>query len=725
MGKTLVLAEKPSVGRDLARVLGCRQKANGYIEGPQHIVTWALGHLVELAQPEAYDKRYQTWSMETLPMLPEHMQLEVIPSTAKQYGVVKKLLHDKRVSALVIATDAGREGELVARWILDKAGYRGPIKRLWISSQTDKAIQQGFAHLRDGRDYVNLYHSAQARAEADWLVGLNVTRALTCKYNAQLSAGRVQTPTLALLAARENEIRQFVPKPYFTVRADLGKLFATWQDAHGQTQLFDRQKAQDIAQRIEGHTFTVTDVKTASKSVPVPMLYDLTELQRDANRQYGYSAKQTLNIMQRLYEQHKALTYPRTDSRYLTEDIVPTLRDRLEAVRIGNFRPIVSEIVRGRKTIAKACINNGKVSDHHAIIPTEEAVDLSALSTEELRIYSLVVQRFLTCFYPPYTYLQIKAELECGGERFRASGRKVEQLGWKQVGQAHDEEEEAALEEEQTLPELKRGAAFRCANVQLKEGKTKPPARYTEATLLSAMENPSRFIADKSMKEYIGGGLGTPATRADIIEKLFSSFYMEKRGKELVPTSKGMQLVSLVPQDLKEPLLTAKWEQQLDGISKGKTKKETFIQDMRRYAKTLVATVASSTNTYVHDNLSRTPCPQCGKMMLKVNGKRGKMLVCQDRDCGYRQNVSFQSNVRCPNCHKRMEIYGAEDKRTYVCACGFREKVDRFHEKNKASMGGASKQFVKQYLKQQNQQQQEVSAFELALQKAMEEQKKS
>lgn len=725
MGKTLVLAEKPSVGRELARVLGCRKKANGYMEGADYIVTWALGHLVELASPEKYDKQYQNWSMDTLPMLPDKMRLEVIPSTAKQYGVVKNLLHDKRVSSLVIATDAGREGELVARWILDKAGFRGSVKRLWISSQTDKAIKQGFASLRDGRDYLPLYYAAQARAEADWLVGLNVTRALTCKYNAQLSAGRVQTPTLALIAERENEIRKFVPKEYYTVRADLGKLFVTWRNRNGQSAVFDLATAKNIAKKIDGKLLTVTSLKETPKKTPVPMLYDLTELQRDANKQYGYSAKQTLNIMQRLYEHHKALTYPRTDSRYLTEDIVPTLRDRLNAVRVGDFRPIVSDIVRERRSIAKACVNNAKVSDHHAIIPTEESVDLSALNTEELRIYTMVVRRFLTCFYPPYEYLQVKAEFSCEGETFLAAGRKVTRLGWKQVYHVRDEEEDFEAEEEQNLPDLSRGKTFRCNAVQLKSAKTKPPARYTEATLLSAMENPSKFVKEEKMKEYLGGGLGTPATRADIIEKLFASFYMEKRGKEIVPTSKGMQVVELVPQDLREPLLTAKWEQQLDAISKGKLKKEVFIGDMRQYTAALVSAVASSTDTYVHDNMTRKPCPDCGKPMLKVNGKRGKMLVCQDRDCGYRESVSLNSNVRCPNCHKKMEIFGSGEKRTYACACGYRERVERFHEKHRSASGGVSKHYVKQYLQNQNRGEEEVSAFELALQKAMQEKKKS
>ncbi len=722
MAKTLVLAEKPSVGRELARVLGCRQSSSGFISGGQYIVTWALGHLVELAEPEAYGEQYKTWSMETLPMLPNKMELKVIPETSKQYSVVKKLLHNPEVGSLVIATDAGREGELVARWIIEKAGFHKPIKRLWISSQTDRAIRDGFAKLRDGKEYFNLYMSAQSRAEADWLVGLNVTRALTCKFNAQLSAGRVQTPTLALIVQREEEIRRFVPKDYYTVRADLGNFFATWHDAKNQTSIFEKERAEAIATKIKGKNFRITEIKKTFGSTPPPMLYDLTELQRDANKLYQYSPKQTLNIMQRLYETHKALTYPRTDSRYLTADIVPTLPERLRAVNHGEFSSIVGEIFRTRKSISRACINNGKVTDHHAIIPTEEQVNLLSLNLEEKRIYMLVVKRFLTCFYPSYDYKKIRVELTAEGERFSASGREIVDLGWKKVAKGIEEDEEEAAE--QVLPSLNQGESLICKNIQLKAQKTSPPARYTEATLLSAMENPSKFIEDKKMKEYIGGGLGTPATRADIIEKLFSSFYVEKKGNSLVPTSKGMQLIHLVPPDLKEPLLTARWEQRLEGISQGKENKNAFIQEIKRYADSLVKTVANSDAKYVHENMTQEVCPECGKRMLLVNSKKGKMLVCQDRECGYRRNVVVETRVRCPNCHKFMELFGEGEKKTFVCRCGFRSKADKFFE-NREKGSSASKRDVQQYLNDQNKKKEEgVSAFAAAWAKSLEEAKK-
>lgn len=715
MSKILVLAEKPSVGKELARVLGCKKPGNGCIMGDKYIVTWAFGHLVTLCDPEHYGEQYKTWSMDTLPMLPEKMDLEVIAQTSKQYSTVKKLLCSAEVTSIVIATDAGREGELVARWIIEKAGVRKPIKRLWISSQTDKAIKEGFAHLKDGKEYENLYRSAQARAEADWLVGLNVTRALTCKFNAQLSAGRVQTPTLAMIAAREKEIRSFTPKDYYTLNVDLGKLFATYKDSKNQSSFFDREKVEKIADKVRGKKFTLTALQGTEKKTPPPALYDLTELQRDANKLYGFSPKQTLNIMQRLYEQHKALTYPRTDSRYLTDDIVPTLSDRLRAVSIGEYSALVSEIFRAKRSISKSCVNNAKVSDHHAIIPTEQKVSLMDLNAEEKKIYHLVVKRFLTCFFPSYEYKKLRAEFSAEGESFYAAGREIISKGWKKVYEIEDEDLD---ENEQTLPSLKKGESYTCHNTLIKSHKTKPPARYTEATLLSAMENPSKFIQDKSMKEYIGGGLGTPATRADIIEKLFSSFYMEKQGSSIVPTSKGLQLIELVPPDLKEPLLTAEWEQKLDAISKGKQKKELFIRDIKGYADKLVKTVAASNAQYRHDNITRKACPECGKMMLEVNGKKGKMLVCQDRECGYRQNISRKTNARCPNCHKTMELYGEGEKKLYVCACGFREKADSFHKKRK-EQAGASKQDVRRYLQNQNRQDDHNDLFAAALEKAM------
>jgi len=715
MGKILVLAEKPSVGRELARVLGCKKNNNGYISGDRYIVTWALGHLVTLCDPEHYGKQYKTWNMETLPMLPAKMDLEVIPATAKQYSVVKTLLRSSEVSSIIIATDAGREGELVARWIIAKAGCNKPIKRLWISSQTDKAIKQGFASLKDGKEYFNLYQSAQSRAEADWLVGLNVTRGLTCKYNAQLSAGRVQTPTLAIIVAREKEIKEFVPRDYYTLHASLNKFFVTYANDKNQSAIWDKDKADAIAKKVSGKQFTVSDVKVTPKRVPPPALYDLTELQRDGNRLFGFSAKQTLSIMQSLYEQHKALTYPRTDSRYLTDDIVPTLTDRIKAIMVGDYMPIAKEVFSQRKSIAPSCINNAKVSDHHAIIPTEQRVNMSDLSNEERRIYSLVVKRFLTCFFPAYEYKGIRATFTCEGEKFFAVGREVVNKGWKKVSDNNDDVDD----DEQILPSLPKGEKIPCHDILVKSAKTKPPARYTEATLLSAMENPSAFIADKDMKEYIGGGLGTPATRADIIEKLFASFNMEKQGQSIIPTAKGIQLIELVPADLKEPLLTAKWEKQLDAISKGTAAKSDFIRDIRAYTTALVKTVANSEENYVHHNMTNQACPDCGKMMLAVNGKKGKMMVCQDRNCGHRENVSMQSRARCPQCHKFMEMRGDGDKRTYRCICGYRENQQQFDKRVGNSSGSASKKAVQDYMQNQKKADTGESALALALKQAL------
>ncbi len=718
MSKILVLAEKPSVGRELARVLGCKRKGDGCLIGDKYIVTWALGHLVELCDPESYDDRYKTWSMDTLPMLPKPMKLQVIRQTSKQFSAVKKQLRSSEVASIIIATDAGREGELVARWIIAKAGVKKPIKRLWISSQTDKAIRQGFANLKDGREYNNLYMAAQARAEADWLVGLNVTRALTCKFNAQLSAGRVQTPTLALLVRREEEIRKFAPKEYYTIEADLGKLFVSWSGDSGAS-TFSREKAERIAKDVKGKVFKLKNLSGADKQQGAPMLYDLTELQRDANKLYGYSPKQTLNIMQKLYEQHKALTYPRTDSRYLTDDIVPTLGDRLKAVM--RTEEAANEILRKNYKINKACINNAKVSDHHAIIPTEERVPMISLSQEEKRIYSLVVKRFLACFMPPYRYKQIKAEFECGGHKFRAGGREEIDKGWKAVYTSDynfDEEDTAEIrveERKQVLPKMKAGDEFVCKNVFIKSGKTRPPARYTEATLLSAMENPSRFLSDKNMKEYLGGGLGTPATRADIIEKLYSAFYVEKQGNSMVPTSKGIQLIDLVPPDLKEPLLTAEWERELDKIAKGGADKNAFISKIEGYASDLVKAVKNSSAVYRHDNMTKKTCPECGKFLLEVNGKKGKMLVCQDRECGYRRSVSIVTNARCPECHKKMELRGEGDKKSFYCVCGYREKYSAFKERK--NQGGASKRDVRNYLKNQNKNEEANNPFAAAFDK--------
>ena len=702
MGKILVLAEKPSVGKEIARVLGCKGGGNGYLEGGGYIVTWALGHLVTLADPDVYEKKWEKWDMQELPMLPEKMKLVVIPESRGQYKTVSGLMNRGDVSELVIATDAGREGELVARWIMMKAGWKGKTSRLWISSQTDKAIREGFSHLRPAAEYDALFRSAQARSEADWLVGLNVTRALTCKYGAQLSAGRVQTPTLALIVRREEEIRQFRPKEFWGIQAKLPGFTGYWRDEKGNASTFDQEKAEAILKKLAGKEAVLTKVERAKKQTPPPAAYDLTELQRDANKKYAYSAKETLNLMQSLYERHKALTYPRTDSRYISDDVVATLPDRLRAVMQGDHKALAQQVFRTKPLQTKYLVNNQKVTDHHAIIPTEEQADLYALSGPEMNIYDLVVRRFLAVLLPPHEYEEVKLTMTIGGETFTAKGRRVLSQGWKAAYDRSFSLEEEEAEADQNLPELRQGQKLPMEDLSLRPGKTSPPARYTEATLLSAMEHPSASVSDKSLSKILEetSGLGTPATRADIIEKLFSTFYVERRGKELYPTSKGTQLIGLVPEELRSAELTARWEDRLSAIAKGKASDREFVDGMRKYATELVTEVKASDASYRHDNQTRTPCPDCGKYLLKVKGKRGERLVCPDRACGYRRSLSQTTNARCPNCHKKMELRGEGDKQMFACVCGYREKLSDFKKRRASS--GANKRDVQKYLKNQD-----------------------
>ena len=701
MAKALVLAEKPSVARDIARVLGAKRSADGFIEGDKYVITWALGHLVTLADPDAYDEKYKAWRLEDLPMLPEKMKLVVIKQTSKQYRTVSKLMGRADIDRLIIATDAGREGELVARWIMMKAHFKKPAFRLWISSQTDRAIKEGFSKLRPAKEYDNLYFSAQARAEADWLVGLNVTRALTCRFNAQLSAGRVQTPTLALIVKREEEILAFKPKDYFTLQALFKGFSSTFRDSKNNTRFSDRAFVEGIQKSLSGKNAVVSKLeKTAKKQAP-PAAYDLTELQRDANKKFGYSAKQTLSLMQSLYERHKVLTYPRTDSRYITDDIVATIPERLRSVAQGPYQKAAMTLYR-KPLSTKYIVNNAKVTDHHAIIPTEQPANFSKLTFDERNIYDLVVRRFLAVLSEPCEYDEVKVTLDIGGKSFYAKGKVIKKEGWKEIyGSVTDEEDEDAEIKSQKLPEMKQGITLPVLNTKIITGKTRPPARYTEATLLSAMENPSKQIADKKLKAIIEttSGLGTPATRADIIEKLFDNFSIERVGKEIHPTAKGKQLIRIVPPDLKSAELTAQWEQQLQNISRGTGSMKKFIGEMRDYATKLVSMVIASNAQYTHDNATKEKCPVCGKYLLEVNGKKGKMLVCQDRECGYRKGLTQTTNARCPECHKKLELRGEGEKRIFACVCGYREKLSDFN-KRKAS-DGAGKYDVINYMKKQ------------------------
>lgn len=715
--KHLVIAEKPSVARDIARVLGCSKKTNSYIEGKDYVVTWALGHLVTLADPEEYGEQFKTWRLDTLPMLPDQWKLVVIKQTSRQYHAVKEQIFRKDISDIVIATDAGREGELVARWILEKAGNRKPLKRLWISSVTDKAIREGFSHLRPGKDYENLYHAAVARAEADWEVGINATRALTCKYNAQLSCGRVQTPTLAMIAAREEEIKKFVPKSYYGLKAVVKGISFTWTDAKNNSgRTFDKTRIEAIYKNAD-QKIRITEVKKKSKKTYSPALYDLTALQREANQRYGYSAKETLNIMQRLYENHKVLTYPRTDSRYLTTDMTGTLKERLKACAVGPYRKAASRLSMQEIKADKSFVNNAKVSDHHAIIPTEQFVQLEHMSNDERKIYDLVVRRFLAVLSPACEYEEISLTGMIGNETFRAKGSRILKDGWREIYDADWDD----IEDEDTpdnsgstnissltgtsWPDVREGSELPVTSLSITEGKTKPPAYFTEGTLIAAMENPARYMQhkDQTLARTLGetGGLGTVATRADIIEKLFGSFLMEKKGAEIHITSKGRQLLSLVPPDLKSPELTAQWELRLKSIAQGKGSQNKFMAEIEDYTKSLISQIKNADGTFRHDNLTRHKCPQCGKLMLEVNGKHGKMLVCQDRECGYRETISRRTNARCPVCHKKMELVGKGDAQRFVCSCGHKEKLSSFQERKKKEGKSANKRDVAAYMRKQ------------------------
>ncbi len=620
--KTLVIAEKPSVGKDIARVLGCKNSKNGFIEGGKYVVTWAMGHLVTLADPEKYDDKYKSWNLSDLPIMPKKAELVVIKQTSKQFGVVKTLIHRKDISEVVIATDAGREGELVARWCLLKAGNKKPLKRLWISSVTDKAIKEGFLKLKNGKEYDNLYYSAVSRAEADWLVGINATRALTSKFNAQLSCGRVQTPTLSIIFKREEDIKNFKPAQYFGFEILHSGIKFTWTEAKsGDIKTFDREKRDFAIQNVKNKKGKIISVEKNVKKAYSPLLYDLTELQRDANKRFGFSAKETLSIMQTLYERHKVLTYPRTDSRYLTEDIVETIPERLSALPKEYFKfknVLLKTKIKGNSNF----VNNKKVSDHHAIIPTDTKINIMALSDAEFKVFDLIVRRFLAVFYPQYIYNTTKIITTVDVHNFITKGTTIIQEGWTVLNiQSRNDKKE-----EDTLPNVKKGDSVMNEASEAVEKQTVPPKMYNEANLLSAMENAGRFVDDESLKEQLKeGGLGTPATRAAIIERLLQVGYIQRKGKTLIPTEKGMKLIEVVPPELKSPETTGKWEKGLSSISKGKMGDERFMGSIKRYVNYLVEQSKTS--------IKRVDFPK-DERNLKKGGKRitvlGKCPKCEN-----------------------------------------------------------------------------------------------
>ena len=642
--KKLVIAEKPSVAREIAKTLLCFDRFQGYIEGNKYIVTWALGHLVELCDPAHYSDRYKRWSIKDLPMLPDKLDQEVIEDTKEQYNIIELLLKRSDLESVIIATDAGREGELVARWILKLANYSGKLERLWISSQTEKAIKEGFENLVPAAVYDNLYHAAQSRSAADWYVGMNVSRALTCQYDAKLSAGRVQTPTLALMTKREDEIDEFLGKLYYTARADFGLFSASYYPEENSIRFTDKETKELFESSFKGKECTVVSLTKEDKEENPPLLYDLTELQRDANLSYGFSAKETLDTLQRLYEVHKIVTYPRTDSRYLTGDIVPTLKDRVRALVNTDFAPIAKSYLENGYTFdSQRYVQEALVSDHHAIIPTEEIVKPEKLSNDELRLFKLIALRFLEALSEPYRYSTTTCILDGDGKLFKTRVTLATNKGWRRVGEEAGVRSTASTDNLDTsfaILRLKEGDKVKIEDIAVRENTTTPPERYTDATLLSAMEHAGRFVDDAKLKSNLTNGLGTPATRADIIEKLVQNHYVEREGKYFVPTPKGREVVRLAPKVLQSAELTGVWEGRLEAISRGKEDPEIFIKDIKKMASDLVDEVKRSSLVFDPHFVDSKKCPYCGGEMMKSIALDSSIhYICQRLSCSYEERL--------------------------------------------------------------------------------------
>ena len=686
--KSVVLCEKPSVARDIARNLGAKNNKNGCLEGDKYIVTWALGHLVTLQTPDKY-KEFSNVSLENLPMIPKYMKTEIIKKTFKQYKIIETAVNRKDVNEVIIATDAGREGELVARYILEKANCKKKVKRLWISSVTDKAIKDGFKNLKAGDDYLGLYYSGVARANADWLVGINASRALTLKYNTSLNCGRVQTPTLQMVYEREEKIKNFVPRDYYTFEAVVNGIRFNCGESE-----FDFSKAQKFVNDNKNKTINFDKVEVKIKtSIPKP-LYNLTDIQQVASALFGLSPKQTLNIIQRLYESHKVLTYPRTDSRYLTTDMKNTLADRLRAIG-GDYKEITAKLLHEKDFNTKRIINNSKVSDHHAIIPTEQKPNYMSLSDTELKIYNLVVKRFLENLLPDYKYEETSYSFKLDNKVFTAKSTKVIQLGFKELSRSEIEDKKISFSTKE----------FCLDSLQYNKKQTTPPSYYTEGSLIYAMENPFEFVDDDNERKILKqtNGIGTVATRADILEKLFTNDYLVLDNGRIKTTNKAKQLLNLVPKNLKSPSLTATWEKQLDNIAKNKLSKDKFLKDIKDYTRECILEIKDSQDKFKHDNISGKKCEECGSYMLEVDKKGTKMLKCSSPTCRNRKVISRLTNLRCDNCHKKMTLFGSGENSTYRCVCGNslkQKEVDKRIKNNKQDK--ASRADMKKYMKQES-----------------------
>ena len=655
MGKIVVVAEKPSVGRDIARVLGCRTNGDGCLIGEQYIVTWAVGHLVTLVEPNELDPKYEKWSFATLPILPETIPLKVISATKDQYGKVKKLINDKETDSLICATDAGREGELIFRYIYEKAGCKKPFQRLWISSMTDEAITEGFRDIRPGSEYDGLYESARCRSKADWLVGMNASRAFTLKYNTLLSIGRVQTPTLAILVKRRREIENFKPEGFCTLTADFGDYSGVYfsEKLDPDTHLKEKADAEAIAGAVKDKTGTVIQAETTRKKELPPQLYDLTSLQRDANRLLGFTADKTLKTAQSLYEKHKALTYPRTDSRFLPPDMIPRVVQTMKLLPESYQKLVSGALPEGKLPVSKRTIDKTKVTDHHAIIPTAKRADPSKFTEDERKLYDMVARRLLAAFYPACDYDATKIVTQVEEHLFRTTGKVIVNNGWHDVPPLENppkakKKAEEDGESENPLPPLQEGDTRPVKGTRIKEDKTKPPAPHTDASLLAAMETAGKELDDEELvRQMKGSGIGTPATRAAIIERLLHVGYAQRRGKTLNATDKGVMLIDVVPAALSSPELTGKWELALHEITDGKQDAGRFmdgIANMSRYlvdyARDTAAAIAFPADEHRRGKngsrkmqmtlLEGAVCPVCGKGGMQESSLA---FSCTEKGC--------------------------------------------------------------------------------------------
>ena len=660
----LVIAEKPSVARDIANVLGAKQKKNGYLEGNGYQVTWCIGHLVQLADPESYDESLKRWSMHTLPIMPEQFQHEVVPSTKSQFQIVQTLIN--KSSEIICATDAGREGQLIFEYVLRLSNppQNCKIQRLWISSMTDEAIQEGFAALKNNEDYQRLYQSARCRSEADWLVGINFTRLFTLRYGTKLTVGRVQTPTLALIVERQQAIDNFHAEPYYQLQGVFGTLRAMWNRGNV-NRLDTKEQAQIMQKTLTGMDGTVTKLDTSRKTEDRPLLFDLTELQREANRRFGYTAQETLSIAQSLYEKHKLITYPRTDSRYLTADMKPLIPQLLKKIAsvYPESVPFIQKIASKKLPLDKRIINDSKVSDHHAIIVTNNIHQYQPqkLTAKENNVLKLIMIRMIVALSDKKIYDETKLEITMDNQKdmFKATGRMIIDEGWtlaeqtltgragaQNQSQNDEQKEDKDDDDQQVFTDIALHQRVHLDKVNIIEKKTTPPKPYTEATLLTAMEKASREIDDKELKESMKGkGLGTPATRAGIIEKLISVGYVERKKKNLHPTQQGTMFIQLVPESIRQVEMTAQWELQLQEICDGKGNPEQFMQDIRRYVS---QTVAENSTADTVQAVSRKgtlrrvvgKCPKCGNNVIESD----KSFYCDGFRMDHKCNFSLWKN---------------------------------------------------------------------------------